>query len=62
MRYEIMMNNGNDLCLLILLPANEAAKTYCNQTKSSLICQIKMESNRIENGLIYTRIKRGKMY
>jgi hypothetical protein len=57
-----MMNNGNDLCLLILLPANEAAKTYCNQTKSSLICQIKMESNRIENGLIYTRIKRGKMY
>ncbi len=55
------MNNENDLCLLILLPANESARNYCNQIKSSLICQIKINSNRMVNGLIYTRIKRGKM-
>jgi hypothetical protein len=53
----IKYSNRNDLCLLILLPVNDAAKKYCNQTDSSLICQIQMDSDHIEKGLIYTCIK-----
>ncbi|CAF0776065.1 unnamed protein product [Rotaria sordida] len=47
----------NDLCLLILLPANNAARIYCNQIESSSICQIQMNNDYIQKGLIYTCIK-----
>ena len=58
--FQSMMKHSkrNDLCLLILVPANDAATKFCNQAKSSLICQIQIDSNRKnENGLIYTCIK-----
>ena len=48
----------NDLCLLILLPANDTARKYCNQMESSLLCQIQIDSNHSQKGLIYTSIKR----
>ncbi|CAF3430909.1 unnamed protein product [Rotaria sp. Silwood1] len=47
----------NDLCLLILLPANNAARIYCNQIESSSICQIQMNNDHIQKGLIYTCIQ-----
>lgn len=51
----------NDLCLLILLPANDAAKRHCNQIESSSLCQIKMNSDYVQKGLIYTPPRKIKM-
>ncbi|CAF2858139.1 unnamed protein product [Rotaria sp. Silwood2] len=47
----------NDLCLLILLPANNAARIYCNKIESSSLCQVQMNDDHIQKGLIYTCIK-----
>lgn len=46
------------LCLLILLPANDAARTYCNQIESSSLCQIQINSNNVQKGLIYKCMKK----
>ncbi|CAF0885809.1 unnamed protein product [Adineta steineri] len=58
----IKYSNKNDLCLLILLPANNAARKYCNQIESSSTCQIQMDRNHMEKALVYTCINQTKMY
>ncbi|CAF2067925.1 unnamed protein product [Rotaria magnacalcarata] len=54
-----MINHSihNNLCLLILLPANDAARTYCDTIESSSLCQIQMNSDSIQKGLIYRSMK-----
>ncbi|CAF3035568.1 unnamed protein product [Rotaria socialis] len=54
-----MINHSihNNLCLLILLPANDAARIYCNTIESSSLCRIQMNSDSIQKGLIYRSMK-----
>ena len=46
-----------DLYLLILLPANDAARTYCHGMEPSRLCEIQTETNQTRTGVIYTHAR-----
>lgn len=50
------MNNLKqaDLYFLILLPANEAARRSCQQMESSSRCEVQLDANHLQSGVIYT--------